>query len=116
MIESRPGGAQAERRPGVSTVGLVLPPAVIDHITQRVIENIAHREQASSDGWLRGARAIAGYMGMTPQRVHDLVHQGRLKVDRDGRVYLARRADLDAYARGMRRPAAPTNRPTPEEG
>jgi excisionase family DNA binding protein len=48
-------------------------------------------------GWLRGAKQIAQYLGCPESRVNSLVGHGELPVERDGRTYMMRRADLDKW-------------------
>jgi len=63
--------------------------------------------EADEDGWLRGGRGIAAYLGAPRSRVYALVSAGRLPaVQHDGSSLVARRADLDAFieAGGAKRP------------
>lgn len=79
-----------------------VPPALLDALADRVAARLRDDEPQPTTEWLRGAKAIAGYLGCQPQRVYDLVCAGKLRVDRDGSTLMARRSDLDAYLRGER--------------
>jgi excisionase family DNA binding protein len=86
-----------------STFGLTvdLPAEVVDHIAQRVIDLQAERQKSiranTSDGWLRGAKAIAAYVGCSRSRVYQLASARRIPLERDGSALIARRSDLDRW-------------------
>ena len=60
----------------------------------------------TSEGWLRGADAIATYIGAPRSRVYALASANRIPVVRDGSALVAQRADLDQWLRsgGGKRP------------
>jgi glutathione S-transferase len=78
-----------------------MPPALIEAIAERAAEIAADRVQPTEDGWLRGAQAIADYIGAPAKRVYNLASRmpPGLPVHRDGRSLLARRSELDAWIR-----------------
>lgn len=65
-------------------------------------------QPANTDGWLRGADAIASYIGAPRSRVYALssCKPPRIPVERDGSNLLARKSDLDRWLRagGATRP------------
>jgi hypothetical protein len=70
---------------------LELPDELIDAIAQRVLERLADRgrqEHGRAEGWLRGARAIAEYVGAPRSRVYGLTSAGHIPVHRDGSALL----------------------------
>jgi len=87
---------------------LELPPAVIEAIAIRAAEILAERTEALGDGWLRGAKEIAEYIGAPPSRVYALATctPKRISVHRDGSTLVAKRSELDAWMRagGGKRP------------
>lgn len=62
--------------------------------------------QASDDGWLRGAQAIASYIASPVSRVYSLSSAQRIPVEHDGSGLVARKSDLDRWIRsgGGKRP------------
>jgi excisionase family DNA binding protein len=58
------------------------------------------------DGWLRGADAIARYLGCPRSRVYALTSAGRIPIHRDGSNLVARAVELDVWVRsgGGKRP------------
>ena len=56
--------------------------------------------------WLRGAEAVAAYIGAPRSRVYALASAGRIPVERDGSALVARTDDLDGWLRagGGKRP------------
>jgi excisionase family DNA binding protein len=88
---------------------LELPEELVEAIVQRVLERLADRdrqEHGRTEVWLRGAQAIAEYIGAPRSRVYGLTAAGRIPVHRDGSALLARRDELDAWIQtgGGRRP------------
>jgi hypothetical protein len=83
-----------------------LPNELVEEIVDRVLERIADRLPAADDGWLRGAEAIANYIGAPASRVYALHSAGRLPLAKDGSALVARRRDLDDFITngGARRP------------
>lgn len=89
-------------------------PTLVDLLSNSDLERLAEllrphlseeAPQASSE-WLRGAEAIAGYIGSPVSRVYALVSCRRIPVEREGRWLVARRSELDKWieAGGGRRP------------
>jgi hypothetical protein len=85
---------------------LALPDKLVEQIAQRVAEILGERTAPAEDGWLRGASAIADYIGASPDRVYALSSAGRIPVEHDGSALIARRSELDAWIRsgGGKRP------------
>jgi excisionase family DNA binding protein len=75
---------------------LEVPPALIEHIAQRVVQILAAQAPTASAPWLSTEQA-ADYIAAKPARIHDLVALGRLTPRRDGRRLLFKRSDLDDY-------------------
>jgi excisionase family DNA binding protein len=80
----------------------------LDALADLLAPRIAQRTKPAASGtkWLRGANAIAEYIGAPRSRVYALVEIGRLPVKRDGSALVARTEDLDAWleAGGAKRP------------
>jgi hypothetical protein len=73
-----------------------------DELVQRIAERAAEllarrRDEATRDGWLRGADKIADYIDAPRSRVYGLVSAGRIPVHHDGSALIARRSELDAW-------------------
>jgi hypothetical protein len=86
---------------------LDLPPELVEAIAERAAELVAEQiDSRNGDGWLRGADAIAGYIGAKRDRVYALSSAGRIPVEHDGSALLARKSVLDAWVRngGGKRP------------
>jgi hypothetical protein len=85
------------------TTGLSIEigPDALEAIALRVAELLAERASSSAepDGWLRGAQAIADYLGAPRSRVYDLSHRGNsgLPVHHDGSTLIAKRSELDTW-------------------
>ena len=92
----------------MTPLALTLPPELIDAIADRVAAKLAERQPTTEDGWLRGATAIAEYIGSPPSRVYALsaCKPQRIPTSRDGSALIAKRSDLDAWLRngGGKRP------------
>jgi excisionase family DNA binding protein len=71
---------------------------LIEAVAKRVAEKLAGRESVA-DPWLDVDEA-ADYLRCSRQRIYDLVSEGRLRVAKDGRRSLFRRAWLDACLTG----------------
>jgi excisionase family DNA binding protein len=70
----------------------------LDRLAELLAPRIAGRLNAGDDGsWLRGAGAIAAYIGAPRSRVYALASQGRIPVQRDGSALVARKSDLDEW-------------------
>lgn len=89
--------------------------ALLDSLDDDALVRLAERlrphlqlvVKPADDGWLRGASAIADYLGCPRSRVYALVSAGRLPaIKRDGSALVARRGDLDKFIAdgGARRP------------
>ncbi len=63
-------------------------------------------DASAADGWLRGAEAIAAFLGCPQSRVYALSSAGRIPVHRDGTNLCARKSELSDWLRagGARRP------------
>lgn len=89
-------------------VAIVLSDEQLDVLAGRVADLLAERQhdQPQEDGWVRGAKEIAAYIGAPVSRVYALSSAGRIPLQRDGTALVARRSDLDAWLRtgGGRRP------------
>jgi hypothetical protein len=86
---------------------LYLPPELVEAIAERAAEIVAEQiESQNGDGWLRGADAIASYIGAKRDRVYALSSADRIPVEHDGSALLARKSVLDAWVRngGGKRP------------
>jgi hypothetical protein len=92
----------AEQQPAVS---LPIPSELVEAIAERAADLVAERMAGSGgaanpgggDRWLRGADAIAGYIGAPPSRVYALNSAGRIPVHHDGSALIARCSELDAW-------------------
>jgi excisionase family DNA binding protein len=78
----------------------------LEALADRVAALVAARLGPSHGAWI-GVREAADYLACKPQRIYDLVSQGRLPHRRDGRRVLFRRADLDRYLGGEIPPPRP---------
>ena len=58
--------------PAPEALALVLPPALLELIVDRVAERVAGRERASAEPWV-GVGEAAAHLGCKPQRIYDLV-------------------------------------------
>jgi hypothetical protein len=110
-------GGRSDRQSSNSALSVQLPVELLDAVAERVLERLSEgvlerlavRQSAENgaDGWLRGAHAIADYIGAPRSRVYALHSAGRLPcVVKDGSALLARRSDLDLWVRsgGGKRP------------
>jgi excisionase family DNA binding protein len=76
---------------------LTVTPDLVDAIADRVARVLESRSgPAEPEGWI-GVHAAAAHLACKPQRIYDLVSQGRVPFRRDGRRVLFRRSDLDGY-------------------
>jgi hypothetical protein len=79
----------------------------LDRLAELLAPRLAERlGQGKSDGWLRGAEAIAEHIGAPRSRVYALASANRIPVERDGSALIARKSELDAWLRagGGKRP------------
>lgn len=84
---------------------LDFPPDLVEAIARRAAELLREQHHPQVPDYLATGEA-ADYLRRKPQRVFDLVSQGRLPVCKDGSRNLYRRVDLDAYLSGDgRRPS-----------
>jgi excisionase family DNA binding protein len=95
----------------VSAIASALLAELDDGALDQLAELLAPRLErlvapAPTDGWLRGADQIAGYIGAPRSRVYSLAAAGRIPVERDGSALVASRRQLDDWLRagGGRRP------------
>lgn len=73
-----------------------------DELVERIAERAAalvtsRQEEATEDGWLRGADKIAAYIDSPRSRIYGLVSARRIPVHHDGSALVARRSELDAW-------------------
>lgn len=85
-----------------ASVNLTLPPEALDALAERVADILEERgalpaASGSEDEWLRGADAIAAYLGCSRSRIYALTSARRLPVQKDGAALVARRSDLDRF-------------------
>lgn len=78
----------------------------LDELAALLAPRLAALSQRDGDGWLRGADAIAEYIGCPRSRVYALSSAGRIPIHRDGSNLVARTAELDEWLRngGSKRP------------
>lgn len=100
----------------MSANGDTLAHALVDGLDAAALVALAERlrpylgvpDTAADNGWLRGADAIASYIGAPRSRVYALASckPARIPVVRDGSALLAKRSELDEWIRdgGGRRP------------
>ena len=81
------------------SVALELPDELVDAVAERVAALLDERSAGVDDPWFTVPEA-AEYMRCKPQRIYDLISQGHLHADRDGRRRLIRRSELDRYLTG----------------
>jgi hypothetical protein len=85
----------------MTTMELELPDAVVERIAERAADLVAVRRSSdeSTDPWLRGAAAIADYIGATRSRVYALAacRPPRIPVEHDGSALVAKRSQLDSW-------------------
>jgi len=88
--------------------GLVieLSPDQVERIAERAAELVLERQADAANAWLRGADAIAYYVGCRRDRIYALSSAGRIPVQHDGSALVARRSELDEWiiAGGGKRP------------
>lgn len=80
-------------------LALSVPSELVEAIAERAAELVGERIDTAEDGWLRGADAIAAYIGAPRSRVYALASAGRIPVERDGSSLLAQRSALDRWIR-----------------
>jgi excisionase family DNA binding protein len=76
-------------------------------LLDRLAAKLADRCPTEPDRWLRGAAAIAEYLGCSTSRVYSLTSARRLPVEHDGAAVCIRTSTLDEWVRsgGDRCPA-----------
>lgn len=72
----------------------------LDELARLLAPRLAALSQQGGDGWLRGADAIAEYIGAPRSRVYALASADRIPIERDGSALVARRSELDRWLRG----------------
>jgi hypothetical protein len=74
---------------------------LVDEIVERTAKLVLERigRPADDDGWLRGAQAIADYIGSPRSRVYALANctPPRIPVEHDGSALVAKRSVLDGW-------------------
>ena len=92
--------ASQEHEVSVPSLGtdftLALPPAFVEAIARRAAAIVTESTAGTAQPFI-GVDEAAEHLACKPQRIYDLVSQGRLDCHRDGRRLLFRRSDLDAY-------------------
>ena len=78
---------------------LPVPPELLEAIAVRAADLVEDRSREEAEPWIDVEEA-AEYMACKPQRIYDLVSQGRMRHRKDGRRLLFRRSWLDAYLEG----------------
>jgi hypothetical protein len=58
--------------PAPDALAVVLPPALVDLIVERVVERVAGRQPVGAEPWV-GVRDAAAHPSCKPQRIYDLV-------------------------------------------
>jgi excisionase family DNA binding protein len=84
-----------------------LDDAALDRLAALLAPRLARLAQPTAPtSWLRGADAIAAYIGAPRSRVYALASAKRIPIERDGASLVARRSDLDEWIAGggARRP------------
>jgi hypothetical protein len=85
------------------TLAAVLIEGLDDEALARLAERLrpylSDRHVSADEGWLRGADAIAAYIGSPSSRVYALnsCKPSRIPVHRDGSALIAKRSELDAW-------------------
>jgi excisionase family DNA binding protein len=87
-------------------ISLAVPEDLIDTVARRVLELLDDRDGATGpEPWI-GVAEAAEHLHCKPQRIYALVHQGRLRPERDGSRLLFKRSELDVWLQsgsGIRR-------------
>ena len=71
----------------------------LDELARLLAPRLAALSQQEGDGWLRGAGAIAEYIGAPRSRVYALASADRIPIERDGSALVARKSELDRWLR-----------------
>jgi excisionase family DNA binding protein len=90
------GSAPSAIRTNSEDLALAVPEQFVEAVGARVADLVVDRVNRPPDTWLSRDQA-AEYLACDPQRISDLVHEGRLRPARDGRRVLFRREWLDEY-------------------
>ena len=78
-------------------ISLAVPEELIDTVARRVLELLHdHDLSVGLEPWI-GVAEAAEHLHCKPQRIYALVHQGRLRPERDGSRLLFKRSELDAW-------------------
>jgi hypothetical protein len=85
----------------VSEVRVEIPDELIEQVAERAAELVGERTNGDDEGWLRGADAIAEYVGAKRSRIYALATTTppRIPVERDGSSLVAKRSELDRWIR-----------------
>jgi excisionase family DNA binding protein len=84
---------------------LALPDELVEEIAQRAAAIVLERQRAEADAPSRMLTVIeaAAFLRAKPQRVYDLLSEGRLTRHKDGRRVLVDRQELERHLDGGRR-------------
>jgi excisionase family DNA binding protein len=74
-----------------------VPPALVEEIAARAAEIVLQRQQAERPSRWMSVPEAASYLRAKPQRIYDLLSDGRLTRHKDGSRVLLDRRELDAY-------------------
>jgi len=76
-------------------VSFELPDALVELLVERVTERVLAelREERLAGRWLTGAKEAASYLGCSPRRIYNRLHE--IPHARDGARLLFNTADLD---------------------
>jgi excisionase family DNA binding protein len=68
---------------------------LVAEVVDRALEQASELLRLETEPYMN-AKEAAAYLACRPQRIHELVHQGRLPRHKDGSRLLFRRTELDA--------------------
>ena len=85
----------------MSELRVEVPDELVERVAERAAELVAERSNGGGEGWLRGADAIAEYVGAKRSRIYALATTTppRIPVERDGSNLVAKRSELDHWIR-----------------
>jgi excisionase family DNA binding protein len=89
----------------VVELGLVVPDDILETIAERAAAILLERQRAEAEAppRLLTVPEAAAFLRAKPQRVYDLLSDGRLTRHKDGRRVLVDRQELERYLAGGRR-------------
>ncbi len=79
---------------------LTLSDETLDEIARRVAAILAETAHAPAARWLTGAKAAAAYLGCSPKRIYNRLHE--IPHTRDGGRLMFSTTDLDNHVRNGR--------------